>query len=145
MNALTELCMELGANKFVTMQKLYAPDGRHLVSGEEAVKILKEEHILWLLSQIKWARIEYNSFLDEEKHVYLQSKDSKSVKKLREFYKALAEIDYDNGYGTQELFGVIVLNNNGWLERYEYDGSECWVHKVPPTEPDWENLDMLTI
>ena len=37
--------------------------------------------------------------------------------------------DYDEGYGGQELFGIILFKDGSWLERYEYDGSESWVHK----------------
>lgn len=44
--------------------------------------------------------------------------------------------DYDAGYGSQELFGVVYcknLNNRPvWLTREEYDGSEWWdINTIP--------------
>ena len=44
-------------------------------------------------------------------------------------------IEYDDGYGGQELYGTIVFNDGTWLERGEYDGSEWWAYKNTPT-PD---------
>ena len=41
--------------------------------------------------------------------------------------------EYDRGYGCQELYGKVLLDNGTWLERGEYDGSEWWDHMVPPT------------
>ena len=50
---------------------------------------------------------------------------------LGKFFVAL-NIDYDSGYGGQELFGTIWLTNGVWLTRGEYDGSEWWdVHTYP--------------
>ena len=33
---------------------------------------------------------------------------------------------YDDGFGGQELFGTVWLENGKWLDRGEYDGSEWW-------------------
>jgi hypothetical protein len=51
----------------------------------------------------------------------------------------LSELDftYDDGYGHQYLFGTVWLDNDTWLERYEYDGSEHWVSQRSPTIPDY--------
>ena len=38
------------------------------------------------------------------------------------------DFEYDSGYGGQELFGVILFED-GYSERHEYDGSECWEYK----------------
>lgn len=40
---------------------------------------------------------------------------------------------YDDGYGSQEIFGFIVFKDGTWLERDEYDGSEWWDFKSKPT------------
>jgi len=48
----------------------------------------------------------------------------------------LLNFDYDNGYGSQELFGNIWYTDGTWSEREEYDGSECWSHKQCPEIPD---------
>lgn len=50
--------------------------------------------------------------------------------------KAFKNLDYDAGYGSQELFGVVKFNNGTWLERDEYDGSEWWTHVYPPEMPE---------
>ena len=53
---------------------------------------------------------------------------------VEEFHKFLNELDfqYDRGYGSQELFGTIWLEDGKWLTRSEYDGSEEWVlHTIP--------------
>jgi hypothetical protein len=40
--------------------------------------------------------------------------------------------DYDNGYGSQELYGYVVVSKEVWLSRKNYDGSEWWVlNKCP--------------
>ena len=44
---------------------------------------------------------------------------------------------YDNGYGGQELYGTVWLNNGNWLERGEYDGSEWWEYKTYPEIPEY--------
>ena len=41
--------------------------------------------------------------------------------------------DYDNGYGGAEVPEIyIVFNDGSWLERFEYDGAECWEYKSIP-------------
>ena len=49
-----------------------------------------------------------------------------------DFFNSLKEINYDNGYGGQRLFGIVWFNDGSWLERYEYDGAEKWVYKSTP-------------
>lgn len=53
-------------------------------------------------------------------------------------FKAFLEsldFEYDDGYGTQELFGEIWYEDGSWSEREEYDGSECWAYKSSPPIP----------
>lgn len=45
----------------------------------------------------------------------------------------LLDFSYDNGFGSQELFGFVLYSDGTWSEREEYDGSEWWVHRKPPT------------
>lgn len=40
---------------------------------------------------------------------------------------------YNAGYGSQELWGIVLFRNNTWLSRGEYDGSEWWEYNVAPT------------
>lgn len=43
--------------------------------------------------------------------------------------------DYDSGYGSQNLFGIIWYKDGTWSDRYEYDGSECWDYHTCPVIP----------
>lgn len=47
----------------------------------------------------------------------------------------LLDFCYDSDFGGQELFGTVWLKDGSWLERSEYDGSECWDHKIKPEMP----------
>ena len=70
-----------------------------------------------------------------------------------EAFADVANKDYDNGYGTNYVcLDLMVVGDNWWLERFEYDGSELWQFKTLPTEeianPSipaemlvWENSD----
>lgn len=58
-----------------------------------------------------------------------------TIDEFSEFLNSL-DFEYDNGYGSQELFGFIWLKDGSWCERYEYDGSESWAHKSPPIIPE---------
>lgn len=48
------------------------------------------------------------------------------------------DFDYDDGYGTQHLFGTIWCEDGAWFNRHEYDGSECWECHQYPTIPSLE-------
>jgi hypothetical protein len=57
-----------------------------------------------------------------------------------EYQRFLKNLDfeYDNGYGTQHLFGTIWCDSGVWYDRHEYDGSECWSGNVYPAIPqEW--------
>ena len=43
------------------------------------------------------------------------------------------DIDYDNGYGSQEIAAdlVVAFTDGGFLRREEYDGSEWWEYEPP--------------
>jgi hypothetical protein len=48
-------------------------------------------------------------------------------------FAAIASVDYDNGYGGQEVAkDLVVVGADWWLERAEYDGSEWWKFKSIP-------------
>lgn len=49
------------------------------------------------------------------------------------------DVEYDNGYGGQELYGTIWFTDGTWATRSEYDGSESWdLHDRPdPPEELW--------
>ena len=58
-----------------------------------------------------------------------------TLKELETFLSNIC-FTYYNGYGEQELFGNIWLDDGTWLYRYVYDGSEYWSYiEGPPTLP----------
>ena len=48
-------------------------------------------------------------------------------------FEKLADYEYDNGYGGQEIASdlKIVFNDGSSMWRCEYDGSEWWEHVTP--------------
>jgi len=55
---------------------------------------------------------------------WVGSKDGEYAISWEEF-KKIADIEYDNGYGTPEIaIDLVVVGKDWWLERHEYDGSE---------------------
>ena len=54
---------------------------------------------------------------------------------INQFWK-MADRYYDSGYGTQEVAeDLLIVGEDWWLERNEYDGSEWWEYKNYPKEP----------
>ena len=55
-----------------------------------------------------------------------------------EYNQFLSDIDrnYNNGYGGQELDGMIWYKDGTWTTRGEYDGSEWWEYHEVPEIPD---------
>jgi hypothetical protein len=50
-----------------------------------------------------------------------------------EDFEKISDINYDSGYGSNEIISdLVVVGNNWWLERGEYDGSEWWNFKTTP-------------
>ena len=72
--------------------------------------------------------------------IYTEKQDAKilkvgySAKEYDEFLDKL-DFEYDSGYGGQNLFGHIWLEDNTWLSRGEYDGSEWWEYNAVPEIP----------
>lgn len=43
------------------------------------------------------------------------------------------DVDYDNGYGGQEIAtDLVIVGEDWWMTRGEYDGSEWWSYHVKP-------------
>jgi len=52
--------------------------------------------------------------------------------------------EYDDGYGSQNLFGTIYCEDNVWMTRVEYDGSEWWIiNKCPNMRDSFDDVDIL--
>ena len=54
-----------------------------------------------------------------------------SEQEYSDFLNSL-DFEYDSGYGGQELYGTVWLEDGTWCTRGEYDGSEWWEHNVLP-------------
>lgn len=64
---------------------------------------------------------------------WVGSKDGKYGMSWDSFKKAFGKIEYDCGYGGQEVAkDLVVVGNDWWLERQEYDGAEEWSFKKMP-------------
>lgn len=86
------------------------------------------------IDNVAFAKIQFgdDSFCETSYLAILRS--IRTEQQELEFLEALDSMDYDNGYGSQHLFGTIVFKDGTWLERGEYDGSEWWEHRKLPTE-----------
>ena len=64
---------------------------------------------------------------------WIGSKDGYIDKEL--FFK-LANVEYYPGFGASEVAtDLLIVADNWWLERHEYDGSEWWEFKTSPLKP----------
>lgn len=53
------------------------------------------------------------------------------------FASIALDTDYDAGYGIEMInLDFMVVGEDFWLERHEYDGSEWWEYKAMPTLPE---------
>jgi len=52
-------------------------------------------------------------------------------------FKKLADIEYDNGYGSAEIASdlIVVFSDGATMWRGEYDGSEWWNYSSPFVMP----------
>ena len=49
----------------------------------------------------------------------------------------ILDFEYDNGYGGQVLHGTIWMDDDTWVDRGEYDGSEWWKWNFLPDIPKY--------
>jgi len=84
-------------------------------------------------SGIKCAYIEYEAGWDEPRTIITLKVDH-NQEDLEQFLDKL-DFNYDSGFGSQQLFGVVWLEDDTWLSRGEYDGSEWWKHNKLPKIP----------
>ena len=89
----------------------------YIIIGDETTNLLKEtEHVLKIFKK-KPADIDW-----------IGSKDGKYAINWEQFKNLAASIDYDAGFGAQEIARdlVVVFKDGNWLIRDEYDGAESW-------------------
>lgn len=56
---------------------------------------------------------------------------------IDEFFEVAYHTTYDSGYGTQEMPSdlLIVMKDQSYFERREYDGAEWWEYVTVPVRP----------
>ena len=53
-----------------------------------------------------------------------------------------ADREYDDGYGGAEVNELLmVVGDDWWLERHEYDGAEWWEYKERPSRPLYTEVE----
>lgn len=106
-----------------------------LIRGKRTFKItphINSACIREWIDNVAWGYVHCN------KDTILPS--NRTIEDEVKFLETLQSINYDSGYGMQELHGTIVFKDNSWLERGEYDGSEWWQKCQTPKEPDWSQM-----
>jgi hypothetical protein len=86
-------------------------------------------------AKIKCALIKNEYGYEENEVKIIVLKINYSEKEYEKFFEEL-DFNYDSGYGGQELFGTVWMEDGTWIERGEYDGSEWWNYKSLPTIPN---------
>lgn len=86
-----------------------------------------------------------------EETIKILNKHGKTENDIRwvgtdEFYipleklRIMFDFEYNNGFGRVNIpQSLVVVGDNWWLERHEYDGAEWWEYKILPTKP--KNID----
>lgn len=86
--------------------------------------------------KIAYAKIKVHNDIFGDDVKYINLKPNHTYSEGGEFYNSLRNINYDNGYGSQYIFGFVVFTDGTWIERKEYDGSEWWGSKRCPIFTD---------
>jgi hypothetical protein len=93
------------------------------------------EKLLEGKAKVKCAKITKGyQYDDEDQCPEYVLKLNHSEQEYNDFLKSL-DFEYDSGYGGQELYGIVWLEDGTWCTRGEYDGSEWWEHNVLPSIP----------
>lgn len=74
--------------------------------------------------------MEHGKTIDDIK--WIGDSSGKRTTDVKKFFNSI-DFDYDNGFGCAEINeSLVIVGNNWWLERGEYDGSEWWEFKTVP-------------
>mgnify|MGYP000164730648 CR=1 FL=1 len=115
----------LKKNNILNFDPLYTKIDKTIVNNK-----LKEKQNVLVCADIsyeaRWGR-------DGKEQITLTHPHTKE--EAEAFFKAL-DFNYDDGFGSQELFGTVWLTYGVWLSRWEYDGSEGWQVNSCPHIPN---------
>lgn len=84
---------------------------------------------------------EYGKTLDDV--LYIQGDDFEITKE--NFVSVATYTDYDSSYGAQHVpKDLVLVGEDWWIERYEYDGAEWWIFKsIPARKQYMKNITNL--
>ena len=100
---------------------------------EETLELFK--NIDKTIDDVKECFIDYGTYKDEQGNWAYPPKTLILCSGVFNIDKL--DINYDDSYGSQEIFGFISFKDGTWMERGEYDGSEWWDYKKCPTVGDY--------
>lgn len=83
----------------------------------------------------------YDKTLDDV--VFIQGDDFEITRK--NFETVARDTNYDSGYGAQHVpKDLVLVGDDWWIERYEYDGAEWWKFKsIPARSKYMKNITNL--
>lgn len=82
---------------------------------------------------------EYGKTIKDVRWVGYYGFDRNKRISVDEFFVAAMRTNYNNGYGSAEIdTSLVVVGDDWWLERAEYDGSEWWEFKTMPKKDEYE-------
>jgi len=85
--------------------------------------------------QVLCATVSYGSDWTEDERRHYSLPVGFTPEQFEHFVNEL-DFEYDDSYGSQELFGTIWYADGTWSDRGEYDGSEWWEYQSCPPIPD---------
>lgn len=97
------------------------------------------EEILWNLK---------DNGLEEQDIFWIGSMDGKYVMDWDDFKEKFNDIEYDSGFGAQEIASdlVMVMNDGTYFNRSEYDGAEGWEYnKVPVKSYNPKSFEFISV
>lgn len=98
---------------------------------EETTSALKENGKTW--EDVRYIVSREEGYFEDD-GTYIEDGLPKIIP--TDFFVMYAQnIHYDNGYGSAEVnMNLMIVGDDWWLERHEYDGAEWWEYK---TKPRW--------
>lgn len=80
---------------------------------------------------MKCATVKFDRYFSKDSAKIFNLKVGYDVQALNDFLHSI-DFEYDDGFGSQEIFGCIWLEDGTWFTRGEYDGSEWWEYHAYP-------------
>jgi hypothetical protein len=95
----------------------------------------KQELLAYLKdkARVRWASLSYGEPYLKDCQLFVL-RVGYTPEEFDAFLNSL-NFNYDSGFGGQNLFGLVCLEDDTWLDRGEYDGSEWWQYMKLPEIP----------